>query len=495
MRAGFLFALQYFRATISVDIFSLRGVHKVDKEHGQPAARHPKGSALAYVQLFEWKWDDVAKECEDFLGPKGFKAALVSPPTEHIQGPQWWTRYQPVSYKLNSRSGNEAAFTSMVQRCKKAGVGIYADAVINHMANGWHAGGGTATGVGGSSWSNRNFPGLYKPQDFHHDSGNLYSSCQVKDYHNRSNVQNCDLYGLADLRTGSSEVQAKIAKFINHLGEIGVAGLRLDAAKHISVNELGSILGKVKYNMYKFLEVIGSRDEAVQPKEYWGLGDMTEFGFAQEVGRNFLMDGKIQWFSSFGTKWGLMPGDKATVFIDNHDTQRGHGRAAHLTHKSEAALYKLANIFMLADPYGYPQIMSSYNFTNADVGPPSRAVHGGASVNCGSGEWVCEHRWPAIANMVAWRASAGTAKKSGWVTTSPNQASFCRGTSACIAFNFDRKSSWKYAFKVTMPPGTYCNVVKSDASDCETVVVRNDHIANVIVEPRTAVAFHLGRKI
>ena len=27
----------------------------------------------------------------------------VSPPNEHIQGPTWWTRYQPVSYKMESR--------------------------------------------------------------------------------------------------------------------------------------------------------------------------------------------------------------------------------------------------------------------------------------------------------------------------------------------------------------------------------------------------------
>eukprot|EP00913_Durusdinium_trenchii_P019997 g18796.t1 len=50
----------------------------------------------AFVHLFEWSWSDIAQECEDWLGPKGFKAVQVSPPTEHIQGQQWWTRYQPA---------------------------------------------------------------------------------------------------------------------------------------------------------------------------------------------------------------------------------------------------------------------------------------------------------------------------------------------------------------------------------------------------------------
>ena len=58
------------------------------------------------VQLFEWSWDAVGRECEEFLGPMGYCGVQVSPPQEHIQGSEWWTRYQPVSYKLESRSGN-----------------------------------------------------------------------------------------------------------------------------------------------------------------------------------------------------------------------------------------------------------------------------------------------------------------------------------------------------------------------------------------------------
>lgn len=30
------------------------------------------------VHLFEWKWSDIAKECENFLGPMGFGGVQVS---------------------------------------------------------------------------------------------------------------------------------------------------------------------------------------------------------------------------------------------------------------------------------------------------------------------------------------------------------------------------------------------------------------------------------
>ena len=33
-----------------------------------------------FVHLFEWKWTDIAKECETHLGPKGYAAVQISPP-------------------------------------------------------------------------------------------------------------------------------------------------------------------------------------------------------------------------------------------------------------------------------------------------------------------------------------------------------------------------------------------------------------------------------
>ncbi|CAF4636664.1 unnamed protein product, partial [Rotaria socialis] len=53
------------------------------------------------IHLFEWKWTDIAAECERFLGPYGYAGVQVSPPNEHalIDGRPWWQRYQPVSYK------------------------------------------------------------------------------------------------------------------------------------------------------------------------------------------------------------------------------------------------------------------------------------------------------------------------------------------------------------------------------------------------------------
>src|SRR5207249_7744930 len=79
-----------------------------------------------FVHLFEWKWTDIAAECENVLGPAGFRAVQISPPEEHsVQPPSypWSERYQPVSYSIaRSRSGTGAAFADMVQQIGRAHV-------------------------------------------------------------------------------------------------------------------------------------------------------------------------------------------------------------------------------------------------------------------------------------------------------------------------------------------------------------------------------------
>ncbi len=39
------------------------------------------------------------RECEEVLGPKGFCGVQVSPPMEHIQGGQWWVRWELLHLK------------------------------------------------------------------------------------------------------------------------------------------------------------------------------------------------------------------------------------------------------------------------------------------------------------------------------------------------------------------------------------------------------------
>ncbi|MEP7327378.1 MAG: alpha-amylase family glycosyl hydrolase, partial [Gemmatimonadota bacterium] len=205
-----------------------------------PATYRASGHMAAgdvVVHLFDWKWTDIATECESRLGPAGFKAVQVSPPQEHsiVPSHDWSERYQPVSYSIaKSRSGTGAEFVDMVNRCQVVGVGIIVDAVINHMTNFPSPG----VGSNGTSYTKYEYPGLYTQTDFH-------SPCAITNYQSAANVQDCELFSLPDLNTGKASVRQKIADYLVMLANLGVAGFRIDAAKHIQQVQLDSIIGLV----------------------------------------------------------------------------------------------------------------------------------------------------------------------------------------------------------------------------------------------------------
>lgn len=274
------------------------------------------------------------------------------------------------------------------------------------------------------------------------------------------------------------------------MASIGVSGLRVDAAKHQDANELAQLLARVPGDLYHFHEVIAGAGEAVVPSMYFSIGQVTEFNYARQLAPNFLQPGKLRYLETFGESWGFMPSGSAVVFIDNHDTQRGE---AQLTYKS-GALHTLAAVFMLAHPYGYPRLMSSYSFASRDQGPPPVPVHrpkGG--VSCGDGQpWVCEHRIPVLANMVAWRRAAGAAPITLFVAAPGGDAvALCRGAAACVAIN-RAAAAWRANLTLTLPAGAYHDVARaSDVRSCPTVEVGAGGVVRLEVPAMAAVALHV----
>jgi len=459
------------------------------------ALRLPKcrivGKSQVFVHLFEWSWPDVAAECEAWLGPRGFAAVQVSPVTEHIRGPEWWTRYQPVTYNFTSRSGDEASFKDMVSRCKAAGVAVYVDVVFNHCAA------GSGLSLTGTAFEPRRFPG-FALEDFHHRPEDLAKNCAVSDYSDARNVQFCDLQGLPDLCTECERVQDAIAVFLSRLVEFGVAGVRIDSAKHMPPEDLIAIFKKVQNGdqLFKYAEVSRSTSsvDAVQPEAYLRVGDVLEFGYYTKLDPSLAEPGQMHSLENLVGSPDLLPGLGAVVFVDNHDTQRTKDpvTASRLTYKSKK-LYKLANAFMLAHPYGYPQVMSSYHFEDFDQGPPRLPVHDGGMLHCGDGEpWVCEHRWPEISNMVAWRHVAGSApvlylEASG----SDDATALCRSTRACLFLNRGDEL-WAEKLRVPLEPGRYCDIAQSDSQGCPAVEVDTLGFVRLEVPAQGFVALHTG---
>ncbi|WP_420031951.1 carbohydrate-binding module family 20 domain-containing protein [Streptomyces sp. cg28] len=433
-----------------------------------PAQAAAPGTKDVTAVLFEWNFASVAKECTNTLGPAGYGYVQVSPPQEHIQGSQWWTSYQPVSYKIAGRLGDRAAFKSMVDTCHAAGVKVVADSVINHMSA------GSGTGTGGSSYTKYNYPGVYSSADMDN------CTATISNYQDRTNVQECELVGLADLDTGEEHVRATIAGYLNDLLSLGVDGFRIDAAKHMAAADLANIKSRLTNpDAYWKQEAIYGAGEAVSPSEYLGTGDVQEFRYARDLKRVFTGE-NLAYLKNFGESWGYMSAGKSAVFVDNHDTERGGDT---LNYKN-GATYTLASVFMLAWPYGSPDVHSGYEWTDKDAGPPNS----GAVSACYTDGWKCQHAWREIASMVAWRNTARGESVTDWWDNGANQIAFGRGAKAYVAINHE-SSSLTRTFQTSLPAGDYCDVQSGKG-----VTVNGSGQFTATLASNTALALHVGAK-
>ncbi|AWL38031.1 MULTISPECIES: carbohydrate-binding module family 20 domain-containing protein [unclassified Streptomyces] len=428
----------------------------------------PPGDKDVTAVMFEWKFDSVAKACTGSLGPAGYGYVQVSPPQEHIQGGQWWTSYQPVSYKIAGRLGDRTSFANMVSTCHGAGVKVVADSVINHMSA------GSGTGTGGSSYTKYDYPGLYSVNDMND------CQSQITNYGDRANVQNCELVGLADLDTGEEYVRGKIAGYLNDLLSLGVDGFRIDAAKHMPAQDLANIKSRLSNpNAYWKQEAIYGAGEAVSPTEYLGTGDVQEFRYARSLKQTFLNENLAN-LKNFGEGWGFMESGRSAVFVDNHDTER-NGET--LNYKN-GANYTLASVFMLAYPYGSPDVHSGYEWSDKDAGPPN-----GGQVNaCYSDGWKCQHAWTEISSMVGFRNAARGQGVTDWWDDGGDRIAFGRGSKAYVAINHEG-SSLTRTFQTSLPAGDYCDVQSGKG-----VTVNGSGQFTATLGADTAVALHVGAR-
>lgn len=505
------------------------------------------------VHLFEWKWNDIKRECA-YLQEKGYGSVQVSPPNEHavVSNHPWWQRYQPVSYELTkSRSGTVAEFKSMVETCwKNHGVKVYVDAVINHMAS------GDGVGSNGTPYQGNTNYYLYTKNGtaYRYERSDFHSQCRIN-YSNAESIRKCWIEGaLPDLvteDTAGDRVKTRVVDFLNSMIDMGVAGFRIDAAKHMHPADIVNINNRlnnlrsdanwfaVGERPFIYQEVIWGDNQPVNPEDYQTTSagkklNVLEFRYGTEIAKKFReTNGQIGDFFTHNfpvatSGWGMVDSAYSFVFTDNHDNQRGHGSGYFtseddnsvggiVTHYYDGALYNLANVFMLAWPYGSPQVMSSYAWQrdvrwdsggnkfrdyNDGMGPPSDANGNTHNVSCGNG-WVCEHRWGSIAGMVGFNNYTQDAWRVGhkW-TNGGRKIGFARvksdGTaSGYVVINRDN-SSINTTIYTGLPAGTYCDVAQADYNfvtrTCtgSSIEVNAAGFAQFNVGAMNASAIHLG---
>ncbi|MFG3343232.1 carbohydrate-binding module family 20 domain-containing protein [Glycomyces sp. NPDC048151] len=447
-----------------------------------PAAALAGGDSI--LNMFEWNWNSIAAECAGPLADSGYTYVQTSPPNEHILGEDatpgeenaWYIHYQPVSYELESRLGTRAEYANMVAACEANGIGVIADVVINHMA----AGSSTETRYGwnGSEYRQFYYPDAgYDASDFH-NTGSAY--CEIDNYQDRNEVQNCHLVGLNDLDTSQADVRETIAAYLNDLTSIGVAGFRVDAAKHISATDLDAIMDLATGDPYIVQEVIGAAGEPITEAEYTGIGDVQEFSYSYDLKNHINGSSEARHLTTMGTSWGYT--SPAGVFVANHDTERG---SLTMNYKYGQD-YLLAEAFMLAYPFGTPASYTGYEFANSHAAPPLNSDGSVADAVCGTGAFTCVHRSPYMSGMAGFRAAtAGEAVVNAW--GSGDALAFGRGDTGHAVVNAG-SSSITQTFTTSLPNGSYVDVISGS-----TVTVSGGTFT-ATVAAKTVLAIYAGNE-
>lgn len=264
------------------------------------------------VQLFNWRFDDV-RQAIPRLKELGYSHVHVSPPqksTERVW--QWWGRYQPIDFAtIAGPLGDEAAFRAMTGAAAANGIQIVVDVVLNHTVDVSEAPTGLVQ-MGGNRVVAEGFR-QFEPEDFH-------ERCDAGE---GASAQGCWLSNtLLDLKTESPRVRQVAKDYLKMLADMGAAGFRFDAARHIESGFYAEVLSAVP-GKYAFGEII--RDRASEFGPYLSVAEMDYYDFplVLTMREAFAFGGDLRILKDPKALDRALDGPTAVTFVRNHDIDRG----------------------------------------------------------------------------------------------------------------------------------------------------------------------------
>ena len=148
----------------------------------------------------------------DYIKGMGFDAIWVSPIVENTEG-SYHGYHLTNLYKLNEHFGTEEDFIALVEECHKRDIWVMIDVVANHV------------GPVGTDYS-RITP--FNSNEHYHDK------CDITDWGNQWQVENCRLCDLPDLKQENEFVTEKLVEWIKDLvNKYNLDGIRIDTIMEV----------------------------------------------------------------------------------------------------------------------------------------------------------------------------------------------------------------------------------------------------------------------
>lgn len=325
------------------------------------------------LHVFNWKYQEIIDRLGE-IREAGYGALLIPPILySDVNSHDWWQRYQPKDYRvLLSHLGGKKELEELIKQCHTGEhkLKVYADIVINHMAN--------------EQRDDRlNFPGEAELANYRHnkdlfEANKLYGDLNEglfsgHDFNRSGNIQDHEwsdrhrvIYGdisdLPDLMD-SPWVLLQQRKMLAALAEMGFDGFRIDAIKHISKRMIDNFADSDSLaGRYLFGEVLTTNDHEEKTfldpflQETWISA--YDFRLFQTIRNAFDMGGSLRTLCRPETENNGLPWSRSVTFVVNHDLPHNEDFRSLLLDRTDE---NLAYAYIVGKDGGLPLIYSDHN--------------------------------------------------------------------------------------------------------------------------------------
>lgn len=256
------------------------------------------------LHCFNWSINDVKNNLPQ-IAEAGFGAVQLSPLQRRnvSTSSNWSDVYRPYdfSFQQTSALGSENDLRALCSEAKKYGIKVIVDVVANHVDK--------TTGYHDTWWD---------------ASGRVRSwggSANIN-YGNRYSITHDRLGDYAEVNSENPEVISRAKSYVQWLHDVGVSGIRWDAAKHIALPSEGCDFWKEVTSvdgMYHYGEILGTPGPSPYKdimKEYGQYMSVTDSRYSETAAH-----GNQGLQATKNGEWApLLGSDKVVYFAETHDT-------------------------------------------------------------------------------------------------------------------------------------------------------------------------------
>ena len=253
------------------------------------------------LHCFDWKYNDIKAELAN-IAAAGFTSVQTSPAQPAANPGVWYWLYQPLGfYAASNNLGSPSELASLCSEADKYGIKVIVDVVANHLAG-----------------DHSNIQSDLKASQYWHTYGTVYN------WSDRYQVVNGNI-GMPDLNSENSYVQQVVANYVNELKDLGVDGIRWDAAKHIALPSEGCNFwpAVTSQGLYHYGEILVGPDDRTSGNEglmveYTKYMSVTDSSYGKTL-RDAFNFGTVP--ASYGN-WAArgVSNDKLVYWGESHDT-------------------------------------------------------------------------------------------------------------------------------------------------------------------------------